>query len=70
MVCDAILKRERRKLGGRDPPPEARLKAIWTGEILLPVSPLSHIPLSHSPPLQPTPYTFHLETPELTHCCR
>ena len=37
MVVDAIVKRERRLLGGVDPPPEARLKAIWTGEILVPV---------------------------------
>lgn len=37
MVVDAIVKRERRRLGGVDPPPEARLKAIWTGEILVPV---------------------------------
>lgn len=36
MVVDAIVKRERRRLGGVDPPPEARLKAIWTGEILVP----------------------------------
>ena len=36
MVVDAIVKRERRLLGGVDPPPEVRLKAIWTGEILVP----------------------------------
>lgn len=36
MVIDAIVRRERHKLGGIDPPPEARLKAIWTGEILVP----------------------------------
>ena len=36
MVCDAIVKREKRKLGGRDPEPEVRLKAIWPGEVLLP----------------------------------
>jgi MFS family permease len=35
-VVDYIVKRERRKLGGQDPEPEARLKAIWTGEILVP----------------------------------
>lgn len=37
MVVDGIVKHERKKLGGRDPPPEVRLKAIWTGEILVPV---------------------------------
>jgi MFS family permease len=36
VVVDAIVKREKRKLGGRDPEPEVRLKAIWTGEILVP----------------------------------
>lgn len=36
LVLDAIVKRERHKLGGRDPEPEVRLKAIWTGEILVP----------------------------------
>ena len=36
MVLDFIVKRERRLLGGRDPPPEVRLKAIWPGEILVP----------------------------------
>lgn len=36
MVVDYIVKRERRKLGGHDPEPEARLKAIWTGQILVP----------------------------------
>ena len=35
-VVDAIVKREKRKLGGRDPEPEVRLKAIWTGEIMVP----------------------------------
>jgi MFS family permease len=35
-VVDYMVKRERRKLGGRDPEPESRLKAIWTGEILVP----------------------------------
>jgi hypothetical protein len=37
LVVDGIIVRERRRLGGIDPPPEARLKAIWTGEILVPV---------------------------------
>ncbi|GME50247.1 MFS general substrate transporter [Neofusicoccum parvum] len=37
IVVDGIVKRERRKLGGRDPEPEVRLKAIWTGEILEPI---------------------------------
>lgn len=37
MVLDAVVKAERKKLGGADPPPEARLKAIWTGQILVPV---------------------------------
>lgn len=37
MVLDAVVKAERKRLGGEDPPPEARLKAIWTGEILVPV---------------------------------
>lgn len=36
MVVDAIVKRERRRLNGIDPPPEARLKAIWTGALLVP----------------------------------
>lgn len=35
-VVDAIVRREKKKLGGRDPDPEVRLKAIWTGEILVP----------------------------------
>lgn len=35
-VVDAMVKHEKRKLGGRDPEPEVRLKAIWTGEILVP----------------------------------
>lgn len=34
-VVDAIVKRERIRLG-RDPEPEVRLKAIWLGEILVP----------------------------------
>jgi len=37
MVLDAVVKAERKKLGGIDPPPEARLKAIWTGQILVPI---------------------------------
>ncbi|KAK5127187.1 hypothetical protein LTR85_008548 [Meristemomyces frigidus] len=36
MVVDAIVVWDKRKLGGRDPEPEVRLKAIWTGEILVP----------------------------------
>jgi len=36
MVVDYIIKRERQKRGG-EVEPEARLKAIWTGEILVPV---------------------------------
>ena len=36
MVVDWIVKHERKKLGGADPPPEVRLKAIWTGEFLVP----------------------------------
>ena len=36
MVNDAIVKREKKKLGGRDPEPEVRLRAIWPGEILVP----------------------------------
>ncbi|KAK6394937.1 hypothetical protein LTR65_001125 [Meristemomyces frigidus] len=36
MVVDAIVKREKKRLGGRDPEPEVRLRAIWTGEILVP----------------------------------
>ena len=35
MVLDAIVKRELAKRNGTAPPPEARLKTIWTGEILL-----------------------------------
>jgi hypothetical protein len=52
MVIDMIVKRERRRLGGEDPPPEIRLKAIWTGEILIPVSLLS----------QDTKYTVLIKT--------
>jgi len=37
IVVDAIMNRERRKRGG-DVEPEVRLKAIWTGQILVPVS--------------------------------
>ncbi|KAF8589440.1 MFS general substrate transporter [Ramaria rubella] len=36
MVVDRIVKRERQRRGG-DAEPEARLKAIWTGEFLVPV---------------------------------
>ncbi|KAF2099251.1 MFS general substrate transporter [Rhizodiscina lignyota] len=36
LVVDYIVKRERKRLG-RDPEPEVRLQAIWTGEILLPI---------------------------------
>lgn len=35
-VVDLIVKRERRRLG-RDPEPEVRLKAIWYGEVIVPV---------------------------------
>ncbi|KAK5204663.1 hypothetical protein LTR99_006854 [Exophiala xenobiotica] len=35
-VVDHIVKRERKRLGGRDPEPEVRLKAIWMGEIIVP----------------------------------
>lgn len=37
VVCDAIVKRARRRLGGASPEPEARLLAIWTGAVVLPV---------------------------------
>lgn len=37
MVVDRIMNRER-QLRGKDVEPEVRLKAIWTGEILVPVS--------------------------------
>ena len=37
MVLDAIVKREIKKRKGKAPPPEVRLKAIWTGEIFVPV---------------------------------
>lgn len=36
MVLDAIVNRARHKLGGKNPPPEIRLKAIWTGALLVP----------------------------------
>jgi hypothetical protein len=36
MVLDAIIKRARHKFAGANPPPEIRLKAIWTGAILVP----------------------------------
>jgi multidrug resistance protein len=36
MVLDSIVKRARRNFGGANPPPEIRLKAIWTGALLLP----------------------------------
>ncbi|OAA65309.1 Major facilitator superfamily domain, general substrate transporter [Niveomyces insectorum RCEF 264] len=37
MVVDAIVVRERKRLGRPDPPPEVRLKAIWTGAIICPI---------------------------------
>lgn len=36
-VLDALVKRARRRLGGGNPEPEARLVAIWTGAVALPV---------------------------------
>ena len=36
MIVDYIVRRKRKQLG-RDPEPECRLQAIWTGEILLPI---------------------------------
>jgi hypothetical protein len=36
MVLDNIIKRARRNFGGENPPPEIRLKAIWTGAVLVP----------------------------------
>ncbi|KAF8864891.1 MFS general substrate transporter [Acephala macrosclerotiorum] len=36
MVLDAIIKRARHNFGGENPPPEIRLKAIWTGALLVP----------------------------------
>ncbi|KAI3390477.1 hypothetical protein diail_9554, partial [Diaporthe ilicicola] len=37
VILDAIIKRARHRLGGVNPEPEARLQAIWTGAVLLPV---------------------------------
>lgn len=37
VILDAIVRRARRRLGGVNPEPEARLQAIWTGAVLLPV---------------------------------
>lgn len=34
---DVLVKRARRRLGGANPAPEARLVGIWTGAVLLPV---------------------------------
>ncbi|KAH8682693.1 MFS general substrate transporter [Xylariales sp. PMI_506] len=36
VVLDAIIKRARHRLNGENPEPEVRLRAIWTGAILLP----------------------------------
>lgn len=36
VVLDAIVNRARHKLGGTNPPPEIRLKGIWTGALLVP----------------------------------
>ena len=36
MVLDAIAKRELKKMDDEAPPPERRLQAIWTGQILVP----------------------------------
>lgn len=36
VILDGIVKRARRRLGGVNPEPEARLQAIWTGAVLLP----------------------------------
>lgn len=38
IVVDRIVNKERRRKGESAVEPEARLKAIWTGEILVPVS--------------------------------
>jgi len=38
IVVSAIVNRKRRNLGGEDPKPKIYLQAIWTGEILVPVS--------------------------------
>lgn len=37
VILDGIVKRARHRLGGVNPAPEARLQAIWTGAILLPL---------------------------------
>lgn len=36
IVLDGIVKRARRNFAGANPPPEIRLKAIWTGALLVP----------------------------------
>jgi multidrug resistance protein len=36
VVLDTIIKRARHRLGGQNPEPEVRLRAIWAGAILLP----------------------------------
>ncbi|KAH8655404.1 MFS general substrate transporter [Xylariales sp. PMI_506] len=36
VVLDSIINRARHRLGGQNPEPEVRLRAIWTGAILLP----------------------------------
>jgi hypothetical protein len=36
MVLDRIIKKARHDFAGENPPPEIRLKAIWTGALLLP----------------------------------
>jgi hypothetical protein len=36
MVLDGIIKRARRNFAGANPPTEIRLKAIWTGDLLIP----------------------------------
>jgi len=36
MVLDRIIKKARHDFAGENPPPEVRLKAIWTGALLLP----------------------------------
>lgn len=35
-MLDAIIKRARHNFAGENPPPEIRLKAIWTGALLVP----------------------------------
>ena len=37
MVLDRIIKKARHDFAGENPPPEIRLKATWTGALLLPV---------------------------------